>query len=281
MPREKNLVAHSVSDSRKGAFEHRAIREEIVVDGKRLETLRYESLGGAAKSTIVMLHEGLGSISLWRDFPEKLAATTGHGLLVYSRYGHGKSQRLGEKRAPDFMHHEARVVLPEIFEHFGIECPILLGHSDGGSIALLYAGYWPGGTRALILEAPHVFVEELSLRSIRAIRKVYETTDLREKLGKHHNHVDETFWGWNDIWLDRRFLNWNIEEEITKISCPVLVIQGEKDEYGTLAQVEAITKRLPQARALILPGCRHSPHRDEPQQTLEAISKFVRELRCG
>jgi pimeloyl-ACP methyl ester carboxylesterase len=276
---EKNLVAHSLNDSREETPSHRGIREDIVIDGKRLETLRYEPVRGAAKSTIVMLHEGLGSISMWREFPEKLATATGCGLVLYSRYGHGKSQRLAEKRTPDFMHHEARVVLPRILEHFGIKHPILLGHSDGGSIALIYAGYWPERTRALILEAPHVFVEELSLRSIRAIRKMYDATDLREKFAKHHNHVDEMFWGWNDIWLDPHFLSWNIETEISKISCPVLMIQGDQDEYGTLAQVEAITKRLAHAKTLILPGCRHSPHRDAREQTLEAISKFVRALQ--
>jgi pimeloyl-ACP methyl ester carboxylesterase len=279
MPREKNPVERSKSSPRASAGSHRAIREEIVVDGKRLETLRYLPLDTEGRPTIVLLHEGLGSISMWRNFPEELAAATDCAVLVYSRYGHGSSQRLGERRAPDFMHHEARVVLPRLLAHVEVERPLLLGHSDGGSIALIYAGTSPESPRALILEAPHVFVEDWSLRSIRAIRKVYEKTDLRAKLAKHHDHVDETFYGWNDIWLDPAFRSWNIEEYLQPISCPVLVIQGEQDEYGTRAQVAAIKERVPAAETLILPRCGHSPHRDAPEKTLEAVSKFVLALR--
>ena len=253
----------------------RTVHEEIIVDGKWLETLRYLPFSAHEKPAIVLLHEGLGSISMWRDFPGQLAAATDGTVLVYSRYGHGKSQRLSEKRPPDFMHQEATVVLPGVLAHFKMERPILLGHSDGGSIALIYAGSFPEKPRALILEAPHVFVEDLSLRSIGAIRKLYEATDLRAKLGKHHDHVDKTFFGWNDIWLDPAFREWNIEEYLTSISCPVLAIQGEQDEYGTLAQLNAIKQRLPQTETLILPLCGHSPHRDAEEETLQAMAKFV------
>ena len=245
----------------------------VSVNGKRLETLLYSP--AHADGTIVMLHEGLGSIAMWKDFPERVAEATGCGVLVYSRYGHGRSERLAEKRSVDFMHDEATVVLPDLLRQFSIEHPILLGHSDGASIALIYAGTWPERVRGLVLEAPHVFVEAFGLRSTVAIRHVYESTELREKLARYHEHVDEMFRGWNDIWLDPQFRDWNIEEYLSAITCPTLVIQGENDEYGTVAHVEAIQRRVPAAQALILPGGGHSPHRDQPTLTLEAISRFV------
>jgi pimeloyl-ACP methyl ester carboxylesterase len=256
--------------------EPRAHRDYVTVDGKRLETVRYPPSG--KKPTIVMLHEGLGSISMWKDFPGQLAKSTGCGVLVYSRYGHGKSERLAEKRSIDFMHHEAQVVLPGLLERCEIEAPILLGHSDGGSISIIYAATAARKPRALLLEAPHVFVEDLSVSSISKIRTAYETMELRQKLARYHDHVDETFWGWNDIWLDPRFRSWNIEGYLNAIRCPVLVIQGENDEYGTLAQVEAIKACLPSTKTLVLPECGHSPHRDQPASTLGAISRFVRSV---
>jgi pimeloyl-ACP methyl ester carboxylesterase len=256
--------------------EPRAQNEFVTVNGKRLETLRHAPTGN--KFTIVMLHEGLGSVSLWKDFPERIAVATSCGVLVYSRYGQGKSDRLAKKHGVDFMHHEAQVVLPELLERFGIQEPILLGHSDGGSICILYAAKAVRKPRALVLEAPHVFVEDLSVSSIAKIRTAYQTTDLPKKLGRYHDHVDETFWGWNDIWLDPRFRSWNIEDSLSDISCPVLVIQGEDDEYGTLAQVEAIKKRVPGTESLVLQECGHSPHRDQPEKTLAAITKFVQRV---
>jgi pimeloyl-ACP methyl ester carboxylesterase len=245
----------------------------LIANGKRLETLLYPATGD--KATVVMLHEGLGSIAMWKDFPERIAEATGCGVLVYSRYGHGKSDRLAEKRSVEFMHHEAKVVLPELLSQMSIQHPILLGHSDGGSIALIYAGTWPGRVRGLVLEAPHVFVEDFGLRSTVAIRNVYESTELRAKLARHHDHVDETFYGWNDIWLDPQFREWNIEKYLDAITCPTLVIQGADDEYGTVAHVEAIRRRVPGAQTLILPHCGHSPHRDQPELTLDTVSKFV------
>ena len=251
-------------------------RKYLSVDGKRLETLLYPATGENA--TIVMLQQGLGSIAMWKDFPERIAEATRCGVLVYSRYGHGKSDRLAEKRSVDFMHREAKIVLPELLRQFEIQRPILLGHSDGASIALIYAGTRPDRVRGLVLEAPHVFVEEFGLRSTVAIRNVYESTELREKLARYHDHVDETFRGWSDIWLDPQFREWNIEEYLDAITCPTLVIQGENDEYGTLAHVEAIQRRVPGAQALILPRCGHSPHRDQEDLTLDAVSKFVEAL---
>jgi pimeloyl-ACP methyl ester carboxylesterase len=243
------------------------------VNGKRLETVLYPAVRSSA--TMVMLHEGLGSIAMWKDFPQRIAEATGCGVLVYSRYGHGKSDRLAEKRSVDFMHQEAKAVLPDLLRQLEVERPILLGHSDGASIALIYAGTWPQRVRALVLEAPHVFVEEFGLRSTVAIRELYESTDLPAKLGRYHAHVDEMFRGWNDIWLDPQFRAWNIEAYLDAITCPTLVIQGENDEYGTVAHVEAIRRRVPGAQALILPRCGHSPHRDQPDIALDAICKFA------
>lgn len=254
----------------------RAHREFVTVDGKRLETLRYPPSGN--ESTIVMLHEGLGSVSMWKDFPKRIAEATGCGVLVYSRYGHGKSDRLAEKRGVDFMHHEAQVVLPELLERCEIQAPILLGHSDGGSICILFAATAVRKPKALVLEAPHVFVEDLSVSSIAKIRTLYQTTDLPKKLGRYHDRVDQTFWSWNEIWLNPQFRSWNIEESLNGISCPVLVIQGQDDEYGTLAQVEAIKKRVRGVEAVVLQECGHSPHRDQPEKTLAAIEKFVQRV---
>ena len=252
-------------------------RRDVVIDGKRLETLCYPSR--KQKPTIVMLHEGLGSIAMWRDFPEQLARRTGCGVLLYSRYGHGKSQRLSEERPVDFMHHEARVVLPELLECFQIGRPVLLGHSDGGSIGLIYAGTWPDRVGALVLEAPHVFVEEVSIQSIQRIGELYKTSRLPMSLGRYHDHADEMFWGWNTIWLSPRFRSWNIEEDLAAIVCPVLVIQGEQDEYGTMAQVQAIKNRIPAAETVLLPRCGHAPHREQAAITLDLISKFVDALQ--
>ena len=249
---------------------------EVLAGGKRLETQLFSPAANAP--VIVMLHEGLGSIAMWKDFPARVAEATGCRVLVYSRYGHGKSERVAEKRSVDFMHHEAKVVLPEVLRQFEIERPILFGHSDGGSIALIYAGTWPERVRGLVLEAPHVFVEDLGIRSITAIRELYESSDLLEKLARYHDHADETFRGWNDIWLDPQFRGWNIEEYLGRISCPTFVLQGADDEYGTLAQVKAIQRRVPATQTLIFPRCGHSPHRDQPDLTLAAVSKFIATL---
>jgi pimeloyl-ACP methyl ester carboxylesterase len=251
---------------------------ELVVGGRRLETLWLEPLGSGLP-TIVMLHEGLGSIATWRDFPHSLAERTGCGVLVYSRYGHGNSDQQAEKRQATFMHHEGEAVLPELLDKMGIAKPILLGHSDGGSIALIFAGKYPDRTRGLILEAPHVFVEELSVASIAATRVSYETSNLRARLGCYHANVDATFWAWNDIWLDPEFPQWNIESYLNTIRCQVLCIQGEQDEYGTCAQVDAIVEKVPGAELLMLPECGHSPHRDQRDATLAKMAEFVEKIK--
>ncbi len=250
------------------------LTRDVLVDGRRLETLWIPAATAGAPA-IVMLHEGLGSLAHWRNFPSRVAERTGCGVLVYSRYGYGNSDRLAEKRPVDYMHREGEVVLPALLEQLGIAKPVLMGHSDGASIAIIFAGKYPQAARALILEAPHVFVEDLSVESIARAKAVYETTDLARKLARYHAHPDETFWGWNDIWLDPRFRSWNIEGYLDAIRCPVLVIQGEDDEYGTLRQVEAIQARVPQAEVLLLPNCGHAPHRDQPEATLDRIAKFM------
>jgi pimeloyl-ACP methyl ester carboxylesterase len=247
--------------------------EEWIVDGKRLEILAYPPATG--KPTIVMLHEGLGSVSMWRDFPEHLARTTNCGVLVYSRYGHGHSDALREPRTVEFMHDEAEVGLPELLKLAGVHHPILLGHSDGASICILHAAAFPEIPRAVILEAPHVFVEEVTISSIAKIREEYGKSDLRAKLARHHQHPDEMFHGWTDIWLNPKFRKWNIEQCLDEVRCPVLVIQGHEDEYGTAAQVAAIERRVSYQETLMLSNCGHSPHRDQPQTTLEAIARFV------
>ncbi len=225
-----------------------------------------------------MLHEGLGSIALWRDFPAAVAQRTGCGVFLYSRYGHGRSDRLAEKRTIDYLHHEAEIVLPALLAQEQVERPVLFGHSDGASIALIYAGKYPDSPRALILEAPHVFVEDLSVQSIGETNNAYQTTDLASRLGRYHEHVDATFRGWSDIWLDPDFLIWNIESSLDSIRCPVLVIQGEDDEYGTMHQIEKIRARIPAAQVLPLPRCGHSPHRDQREATLDRMVEFIGEI---
>ena len=229
----------------------------------------------ADRPTIVFLHEGLGSISLWRDFPLRVAERTGCGVFAYSRYGYGNSDSLVEKREPTYMHREADVVLPALLEAARIERPILLGHSDGASIALLFAAAFPGAARGLILEAPHVFVEDISVRSIAAANVAFATTDLPKKLARHHADAHGAFRGWNDIWLDPRFRTWNIEDGLERITEPVLVLQGEDDEYGTEAQLRAIEAHVRDVTTVLLDSCAHSPHRDRPDAVLDAIANFV------
>jgi pimeloyl-ACP methyl ester carboxylesterase len=228
-----------------------------------------------------MLHEGLGSIAHWKDFPSLLAEASGASVFLYSRYGHGGSDPLQEPRDVSYMHREARIVLPEFLRQAGIERPVLLGQSDGASIAILYAGMFPASPAGLILEAPHVFVEDLAVSSISQARVVYRETDLPLRLGRYHANVDSTFCGWNNIWLDPRFRDWNIESYLDSIRCSVLVLQGAQDEYGTPKQIDAIQRRIPSAAAIILENCKHAPHRDRCEVTLAAICQFIRNIASG
>ena len=226
--------------------------------------------------TIVMLHEGLGCVALWRDFPAKLAAATGHGVFAYSRAGYGGSDRIDPPRPLDYMSREARFSLPAVLEAIGFERGTLLGHSDGASIAAIYAGeHSDERIKGLVLMAPHLFTEEPGLASIAEARRAYETGDLRAKLAKYHAHVDSAFRGWNGAWLDPGFKAWNIEDAVRRWRVPALVIQGVDDQYGTLEQIRSIEARSPApVTSLILQACRHSPQIDQPQATLDAIVGF-------
>jgi pimeloyl-ACP methyl ester carboxylesterase len=228
-----------------------------------------------AKPPIVLLHEGLGSNSLWKDFPFQLAERTGRSIFAYSRYGYGNSDVLERARPVRYLHDEALKVLPEFITRLSIRNPVLVGHSDGASIALIYAGAHDQLT-GLVLLAPHVFVEDISLTGIRAAKQAFETTDLAARLAKHHRDARATFWGWNDIWLHPDFRSWNIEEYLPRIMCPVLAIQGFDDEYATMAHLDSIARHVAgPVEVLKLENCRHSPHRDCPEKVLVAIEKFV------
>ena len=249
----------------------------VEVQGHRLD---YTQLPGASPAAplLVFLHEGLGSVTLWRDFPARLAAATGHGALVYSRFGYGQSDPITERRHVDFMHEEALRALPELLDKLGIERPILIGHSDGASIALIHAGGAGRPITGVVAMAPHVLVEDISIRSIEAARRAYETTDLRDRLARHHAAPDSAFRGWNDVWLDPAFRAWSIEEYLPSIGVPILAIQGEEDEYGTMDQLDRISKGSPEVEQLRLSNCRHSPHKDRPEAVIAAISAFVGRL---
>ena len=252
----------------------------VTVKGRRLD---YELIAARDEGapTLILLHEGLGSIAQWRDFPARLAAATGCAALVYSRLGYGRSAPLEQKRGVDYMHVEALEVLPALRDALAIADPILVGHSDGASIALIHAGARRWQVRGLILEAPHVFVEDVSVASIAAAKTAYRTTELRARLARYHDDVDGAFRGWNDIWLDPAFRAWNIEDCLPRIACPTLVIQGADDEYGTTAQLDAIAAQIGgPVETLLLPDCRHSPHRDQADATLAAMTRFVATLRA-
>jgi pimeloyl-ACP methyl ester carboxylesterase len=251
----------------------------VTVQGRSLEVRRLSGTNSLAPE-LVFLHEGLGSISHWKDFPARVATTTGCPVTVYSRYGSGNSDLLAEPRGVTYMHDEALRSLPDLLAQLQIENPILVGHSDGASIALIHAGAYDR-VRGLVLLAPHVFVEDLSVASIAAAKTTFETTDLPEKLARHHRDAGRTFWGWNNIWLHPDFRHWNIEEYLPRITCPILAIQGLDDQYGTMAQVQAIARQSGgPVEILELAECRHSPQRDQPEATLVAIRKFVSKI-CG
>lgn len=232
--------------------------------------------GHAHAPVMVFLHEGLGSVTMWKDFPAQLCAALGMRGLVYSRPGYGRStpRAPNEHWANDFMHRQADEVLPALLAALGVsEAPWLFGHSDGASIALLHACRHP--VAGVIVLAPHLMVEQLSVDSIAKAREAYLHGGLRERLARYHDDVDSAFWGWNDVWLSPAFRRWSIEEEIRAITCPVLALQGLQDEYGTLAHVRGIAERLTQARVVEIADCGHSPHRDQPQAVIDACRAFV------
>ena len=250
----------------------------IDINGVSLEVRRIDGpMGALAPAPLVFLHEGLGSVAMWRDWPDRLCAAAGRAGVVYSRRGYGRSApvpdvRGGGRLTPDYMHREAWGVLPALLARLGIERPVLVGHSDGGTIALLHASRHP--VSACVVLAPHVIVEDVSVASIAQAREAY-ASGLRERLARYHEDVDVAFWQWNDIWLSDEFRNFDIRDDCRHITAPLLAIQGEDDPYGTMAQIDDIAASAPQTRLLKLPGCGHSPHKDQPEAVIEAIRAFL------
>ena len=246
-------------------------------------SLSYEWIEGDGRSrpTLVFLHEGLGSIRQWRDFPVQVVAATGCRALVYDRYGYGQSDILEEARRPvRFMHDEALSFLPELRKTLHIDDAILVGHSDGASIALIHAGAGHPA-RGVAVMAPHVFIEPVCLEAIREARRAFETTDLPARLGRYHRDARKTFYGWADVWTEETFKAWDIRDEyLPAIRCPVLAMQGYDDEYGTMAQLDDIGRRgSGPCELLKLEDCGHSPFRDQPEKTLAAVTRFVDKLK--
>jgi len=241
--------------------------------------LEYRMIGPAPEDapTIVMLHEGLGSVGLWGDFPDRLAAATGTGVFVYSRAGYGASTPVKLPRPLDYMQIEALDILPKLLDQIGFRCGLLVGHSDGASIAAVYAG----GTgdhrvRGVAMIAPHFIVEDISVSSIAEIKQAYETDGLRAKLKRWHGDVDNAFYGWNDAWLDPKFRCWNISEYLSYIRVPVTILQGADDQYGTIRQIEIAEEECYcPVEVTIIPGAGHSPHREAPEATLNVIAEFA------
>lgn len=247
-----------------------------MLDKTALE-VHWHGPSAAEAPTLVFLHEGLGSAGQWRDFPQQLAAATGCSALVYSRAGYGQSDPVSLPRPTRYLHHEGLVVLPELLAALGVQRHLLIGHSDGGSIALINAGgAAQRGLLGVITEAAHVFNEDIIPPAIRETVTLYETGDLRGKLARHHRDVDVAFRGWSDTWLSAEFLNWNIEEYLPHIQVPVLAIQGQDDRYGTVRQVETIVAQVSgPAEALLLPHCGHTPHREATEATFSAMQGFI------
>ncbi|MEZ5713946.1 MAG: alpha/beta hydrolase [Paracoccaceae bacterium] len=248
--------------------------------GKRLEWGVFGPAPGPGRPVIVLLHEGLGCLALWRDFPEALSRATGLGVFAYSRAGYGRSEPCELPRPLDYMTREAVEVLPQVLEALGAGQVILMGHSDGATIAAIHAGSVEDRrVRGLVLMAPHFFTEEMGLTEIARAREAYETTDLRTRMAKYHADPDAAFRGWNGAWLDPGFRAWNVADTIDYIRVPALVIQGRDDQYGTLAQVEEVeTRSYAPVEVLVLEDCRHAPQFDRPEAVLDAVADFAARL---
>jgi pimeloyl-ACP methyl ester carboxylesterase len=250
-------------------------RSTTRLDGVELEYVLID--GDRSAPTLVFLHEGLGSVDAWRDFPAMLCSQTGCAGLIYSRYGNGFSSILSGSRPVSYMHDEATKTLPALLDMLSVRAAILVGHSDGASIAILCAGARDERVCGLVLEAPHVFVEELSVRSIAAVRTAYQGETLRRRLARYHADPDATFYGWNDIWLSPEFASWNIEASVERIAVPTLVIQGRDDTYGTLAQVDSIVRRHSDTDTLLLANCGHAPHRERERFVCRTAGRWIEE----
>ena len=249
------------------------------VGGRQIE---YRMIpGDHAGPALVFLHEGLGSVGLWRDFPDKVAARLGARALIYSRFGYGRSDGLAGPRSTRFMHEEALDVLPVLLDRLGVDRPLLIGHSDGASIALIHAAASGRPVIGVVAIAPHVFIEPVCLDSIRKAANTFETTDLPARLGRYHRDARKTFYGWADVWLDPHFERWDIRDDyLPGVRCPVLAIQGYDDEYGTMAQLDEIARRVAGPSELLkLERCGHAPFRDQPERTLAAVTGFIERLK--
>lgn len=249
------------------------------------EILEYRMIGPRpdVAPTLVVLHEGLGCVAMWNDFPDKLAEATGCGVFVYSRAGYGKSSPATLPRPISYMHDEARVSLPRLLDAIGFERGMLVGHSDGASIAAIYAGsHQDHRVRGLVLLAPHFVVEDISVTSIAEAREAYNNGDLRVRLAKYHPNVDAAFRGWNEVWLDSDFRQWDISEELAYIRVPILIVQGEEDQYGTVRQIEIAQEECYcPVDVVLLPGVKHNPAREAPEITLRNVSDFVTRILHG
>ena len=243
----------------------------IELEGRRLEVA--EVPGDPDRPAAVLLHEGLGSVSLWRSFPADLAAATGLRVVAFSRFGHGDSDPPARPRTPSFMHEEALDVLPAVLDAAGAPEPLLVGHSDGASIALIHAASHP--VRAVVAMAPHVFVEPMGLAAIREARHAFEAGGLRAGLARHHRDPDAAFRGWNDVWLDPAFEAWSLEDLLPEVRCPLLLVQGTEDQYGTMAQLDAIELGAGGPVERLHPAAAHAPHLEAPEQTLAAVARFL------
>lgn len=254
-------------------------RVRIAVDGRPLDVEVRAIAGPASAPRLVFLHEGLGSVAMWKDFPDRLCAAGGFRGLVYSRPGYGRSTPRREPYGVDFMHREAERVLPALLDALAIDVdadpPWLFGHSDGASIALIHAATFPDRVAGTVVMAPHILVEPISVESIAKAKVTYETTDFPSKLARYHDDVESAFRGWNTVWLEPAFRDWTIEALLPAITGPLLAIQGEADEYGTMAQVDGIARAVPHARQLKLADCGHSPHRDQTDAVIRATVDFV------
>lgn len=251
----------------------------LAIDGNEIEYILYAAAPSMEEfPTLVFLHEGLGSTELWRDVPQLVAKKLGNPrILIYSRLGYGKSTPRSCNWSVDYMHEEALMFLPKVLEKLSIDNPVLIGHSDGASIALIYAGELKK-VSALVLIAPHVFVEQRSLDSISEAKNAFTTTDLAQRLAKYHKDSAATFWGWNNAWLSTEFGDWNIEKFLPSIGSPVLVIQGDLDEYGTYAQIESITQNVSgRVDVKIIERSRHSPHLEDKENVTSLIAEFLYE----
>jgi pimeloyl-ACP methyl ester carboxylesterase len=252
-----------------------AVPRPTTVEGRRIEAVEWP--GDPDRRALVLLHEGLGSVGLWRDFPAAAGAATGRRVLAFSRFGHGRSERPPRPRTPAFFHEEALAVLPALLERLDAPEPLLLGHSDGGSIALIHAGRHPVAGIALI--APHVFVEDVTVEEIRRTREAYADGGLRERMARHHDDPDAAFLGWADVWLDPAFRAWDLGPDAERVTCPALLVQGADDPYGTLEQIDRIAARVrAPVERVVVPGAGHSPHLERPEPVLAALAAFSARL---